>query len=161
MSASPSEPPPLLSVERLPPERGRGRSLVVAHGCCCCCCCCVHSVAGLAAGVAASIPGKDRQGARAVLFYWPAVSILSVLVMVGCGLREPLMGALVLALGLPAVQLTASVISLIGIVATSPDPATRLADLKRLGLITLVSLGAAVAGTIAMIMGGIMLSALK
>src|SRR5262245_31272193 len=77
---------PRVQVEAHPPERGKGRPVVVACGCsCCCCCCCLHTVGGVvgAAVMSAATAGVDgdalasRSVAKRV--YW-----LSVLFLVAC-----------------------------------------------------------------------------
>lgn len=133
--------------------------MVVASGSCsCCCCCCLHSVGGL---IGAAIPTKNPPGVHTGLadrIYWLVFSTLVLLsFLYAFGSTEELTTvALGLAIALPSVQLAASVIA-VGLLLVSPAQ-HKGACLKRIGLISLLSFGGAVLGSLVMFVIGVMLS---
>ena len=136
-----------------PPERKRGSTVLMAHGCCCCC---LHSVGGVAGAVVGSIrrtpdpetlttPDAVRREEElsaahrlAVKNYWLAFVICGFVTIVLTGLlnrQDPFLGTFLTVLLLPAVQLLASVVTLVRIRVR--PPARKQECLRRLGRITL------------------------
>lgn len=143
-----------------PPERRRGCTTLLSAGSCCCCCCCLHSLGGVVGAIVGGSRGLPPTAAEhlearsaeryAVKVYWRSMVAVVVLALIASLLENPgsesvLIALLVVALGLPAGQLAASVIALITLNAL---PHARKADsLRRLGRITLYSLVGGLIGT--------------
>jgi hypothetical protein len=151
--------------------------VVLPCGCCCCCCCCLHTIGGLVGGISGSLTRIDRprrpldpdfpfpfrrdemedeatfpSGAM----YWLLVSFLcavtAVVFYVGEGARDPtalLWGLGVAIMILPALQLGASVIAVIGVALFYTE---RTVAFIRIGKITLWSFVGTMAGLF--LMGG-------
>jgi hypothetical protein len=166
-------------VEAHPPERlRRARTVTLPCACCSCCCCCLHTVGGLIGGVVGSVtvlPARTRpvdpdfpfpyrrdeldEEAPVVpagLLYWMLVSLLMVLTAgwfyVDQGARNPqdlLVGLLVGIFVLPALQLGASLLTVIAVAVVYRDKANAF---RRVGHITLWSFVGTLAGLL--LMGG-------
>ena len=125
--------------------------MIVASGSCsCCCCCCLHTVGGL---IGASLGAKNPPGVHTGLadrIYWLVFLTLVLLSFIYAfeTTQEYVGMALILAIALPLVQLAASAIAA-GLVLVSPAQQKR-ACLKRIGEISLKSLGLAAMGAFAM-----------
>jgi streptolysin S family bacteriocin protoxin len=151
-----------LEFEALPPERRRSRSIIVASGsCCCCCCCCLHTIGGLV-GAAIGTGTRDvTPGVNTGLadkLYWLNVSVL-FMISVAYGMAvsgELVFAALGVALGLPAVQLLASVFAA-GLVLISPAQ-NKGACLRRIGKITAWSVGLTFLGAAPFLVLGVVLN---
>jgi hypothetical protein len=154
--------------------------LLQGGGCgCTCCCCCLHSVGGLVGGIIGSrkyvepylepnpdltspFPfRRDQEQAISVLsatgLYWAlVVSLVGVCGVAGLfltnGMRPDslLIGLLFAFMVLPGIQLTASLLALIGVALFASEKRTAL---RRIGKITLWSFLGSVFGTIAMALG--------
>jgi hypothetical protein len=103
----------------LPPERG-SRSVILAGGCCttcCCCCCCLHVVGGLiGAAITAAAPTQAAtypvRYAKAA--YWKSLLYCTVLaVLLASAAGGYWWGIGVLFVGLPLVQLLASLLAIL------------------------------------------------
>ena len=123
--------------------------------CCCCCSCCLHAVGGVGGGLAATTVtlarAKDRQSAGwGAAAYWIAFALfVGLSQVVAVILEEPLVGFILALLGLPLLQLAASVAALVAIlVGPVRDKGAAAAAV---GWITLWSTVAAVAGGIVMV----------
>jgi hypothetical protein len=175
-------PAPELTVEAHPPERGRSGDVVLpAVGCCCCCCCCLHTIGGLAGGLAGTFQGLPARPRKmldpdspfpfrrdefedegpllpAGVLYWLMVSLLVVVTIVwpfffggssflgrgAPGRVDALWAGLFTAVMiLPALQLGASILTLIAVALFYPE---RYLPLHRLGRITLWSFVGTMAG---------------
>jgi hypothetical protein len=151
------------SVVRLtvhPPERRRRSTILAAAACSCCCCCCLHSVGGLAGALrggfggrrppqeglspeeaqrdAQVVRGAERRAIKA--YWWSTLIVVGISLGAGAvesGIGEAWVGALVLAMALPAGQLVASVLTLIYLNVFPPE--RKDAALRRLGRITLMA----------------------
>ncbi len=126
----------------LPPERRRS-SLEATAACGTCCCCCVHSLSGVISAVVVSCKPHPGRGPAALL-YWSSLLVLALLQF---GLVEGAIGLLLL---LPAVQLEASIVSLV--LASVIPLYDRRAVCRRILGITLWSLVWALIGIVFMIM---------
>jgi hypothetical protein len=151
--------------------------VVLPCGCCCCCCCCLHTIGGLIGGIAGSLSRIDRPRRPldpdfpfpfrrdemedevtfpAGVLYWLLVSFLSAATAVGYywneGAARPddlFIGLLVAVFFLPAIQLGASLLALIGVAVFYTE---KTVALIRIGKITLWSFVGTIAGI--MLMGG-------
>ncbi len=157
------------------PERRR-RPVVLAGGCCtscCCCCCCLHVIGGLVgAGLAGdsgvklarlSLPGmspsptldaKSRPESpvdavrRVQRIYWGALGLTIVLVaLISVWLGGPFATMVILLLGLPVLQLAASVIASIRVAALA-GPHHRRAQGEVVRITAYGLLGAAIGGAL-------------
>jgi hypothetical protein len=162
-----------------PPER-LVRSLARGHiaGGCCCCCCCLHSLGSLAGAVLGSFFPSERPSAGAMpasaklrddeldgparnaparsaanTIYW--LVTLGVLVLASMfaiargGSFDATSALFVLAIFLPALQLAASLISLL-IFVSVPELRQDSRIWKRLGFVTLWSIGGCLLGLLIM-----------
>ena len=144
--------------EKHQPERRRAASdHVMCNGGCCCCSCCLHSLGGLIGAAIAT--GKSREPAENLVLkcYWLVLVSLTGVTMLITSQDSVGMGVILILLYLPAVQLAASVVTLIWIGMRSASSLEKKANLVTLGRITLWSFLAALAGLVAMILGGKML----
>jgi streptolysin S family bacteriocin protoxin len=153
-----------VSVTRHPPERRRSPITLAAAGCCCCCCCCcVHSILGLVgAGLGSArksgetpprygiAPPKAKteeelkaaigSSRSAVGLYWMTLVVLTVATgaVTGFNSRGSEAGFAifcVVGLGLPLIQLAASLVALV-IVMVGPFKSRGAAG-EQIGMITL------------------------
>jgi hypothetical protein len=125
-AAQPDPTPVGLQVH--PPERRHRPVIVASPSCCCCCCCCLHTIGGLAGAGMASASPRGRAGTR---LYWQTfgvltgISLFGGLLYAGVVERELYGGVVVtlvlLALGLPFVQLIAALVAA-AVVALRPGP---------------------------------------
>ena len=160
---------PSILFQAHPPERKRGSTVLMAHGCCCCCC--LHSIGGIAGSIWGSIrrnapdpetlttPEAVRKEEEltaahrlAVKVYWLAFVVSGFVAIVLTTLinrESAFVGALLTVLSLPGVQLLASGITLIRIQLR--PPARKEACLRRLGKITLFGFLGALIGSIGLV----------
>jgi hypothetical protein len=176
------KPSPAVVIESHPPERRR-RTETLMCGCCCCCCCCLHTIGGLIGSAIApafgrkdrlplhyyydeeygiELPSIARGGMSAVPVFWMLTGVFAVLVMflsmLSSGRGESIVvGLIILALTFPGVQLAAAVCVAIWLgISQRHDKAYQF---KQLGKITLGLVLGTVAGILAMVAIGVMMSA--
>lgn len=157
-------------IARLPPERLERMAVVGSVCCssCCCCCCCLHALGGLvgaAMGSAwAAVPttgdATDRASARdaaalTVAVHWTIVVALSVTAFVIGSLTDVhdgiWIGLASVVIGLPVFQLAAFVLGLV-LTPFFPVP-SKVASLKALGKIALVSFIGSLVGAGLLVVG--------
>jgi|GEM_PF-2885654 len=124
-------PKPALKFDVHPPERRRKTGGVIVPGCCCCCCCCLHTLGGLIG--AAIAPSHSPGEMRGKAIYWRGLGITALLSIVfghlltyvgnhpGRAGDEPFVVLFMIFMFFPAVQLAASVLSLIYVAAGSME----------------------------------------
>ncbi len=175
-SRSPSRASPI-HVEAHPPERRRqGGPVILPCGCCCCCCCCLHSLGSLVGGIVGTVQ-PVKTGPRPVdpdfpfpfrrdefelegpvlpvgILYWLLVcfglGVCAVWYVLAEGVNRPesLYAVLFIwILGLPAVQLGASLVAAIAVAFFYSDKAAAAA---RIGKITIWSVVGTLIGIAAM-----------
>jgi hypothetical protein len=151
-----------------PPERKRRSTVLLVHGCCCCC---LHSAGGIAGSIWGSLrrnaPSPDslttpeavRQEEEvktahrlAVKVYWLVFTILSFLSIVVTTLinhEDAIVGAVLTLIYLPALQLLASLLTLLWI--PMKEPVRKQVFLRRLGRISLYGFLGALIGSIGLV----------
>jgi hypothetical protein len=151
-----------------PPERKRRSTVLLAHGCCCCC---LHGAGGIAGSIWGSLrrnapwpdslttPEAVRQEEElkaahrlAVKVYWLVLTIMSFLSIVVTSLlyrEDAIFGAVLTVIFLPALQLLASLLSLLWI--PMKPPVRKRECLRRLGKITLYGVLGALIGSIGLV----------
>lgn len=156
------------------PERGRRSTTLMAHGCCCCCCC-LHSIGGIAGavwgGVRRNAPDPDtlttqarvdeEEGLKAarrltIRAYWlilTLIAFVSIAIGVVANPSESVIGAIIVALLLPAGQLLASIITLVFLAVKNPP--RKDDSLRVLGRITLFAFLGGVIGVVGMVVVGL------
>jgi hypothetical protein len=157
---------PLVTITRHPPEHGNAATPeVLPAGCCCCCCCCLHTLGGLIGAITGSVmhvaPTPVRMDPDApfpfrrdefedegpvlpvTALYWLLVlflmSVTAVWYYIQQGATNPealFLGLLIAFMILPALQLGASLLSLLAVALFYP---TQSVPLRRVGKITLWS----------------------
>lgn len=159
----------------------RGVIVACTASCCCCCCCCLHTLGGIvgaavASGIQARLPAnpgpteraRRDSSAKATQLYWRVLLALGgLLALIGImlayggvsqGPQAPdwqniafVIGA-GFALGLPFLQVIASVVALI-LIAIFWDArySDKTAAQKRIVVITGATIAGAVAGTVVMV----------
>jgi hypothetical protein len=161
----PPEHGPLAAPEALP------------AGCCCCCCCCLHTIGGIVGAISGSVLNIPAQPVQmndpdspfpfrrdvfedegpvlpVTALYWLLVLFLcgvtSVWYYLSQGAANPenlMVGGLIALMILPALQLGASLLSLLAVAAFYP---ARTTPLKRVGKITLWSFAGTMVGVLLM-----------
>lgn len=164
-----------VSIVAHPPERRRRPGTVAACGCCCCCCCCLHSLGGIVGAAMGSVKTtapapyrprvpssksadilaeEPRSGGQAIAIYWLTLLglVLATAILVGAtagGGEAGVIAVLLVALGLPLLQLGASLVAWF-IVLLGPVR-DKGAAAERIGKITLAAFLWALAGVLIMI----------
>jgi hypothetical protein len=168
---------PLTIIRHPPEHGPGGTPDVLPAGCCCCCCCCLHTLGGLIGAVVGSVNPIQAAPVRmsdpdspfpfrrdefedegpvmpATALYWLLVvfliAVTAVWYYVDRGARNPediLFGLLIALMIFPALQLGASLLSLIAVALFYPS---RSMPLKRVGKITLWSFVGTIAGIVFM-----------
>jgi hypothetical protein len=168
-----------LTIIRHPPEHGAmATPEVLPAGCCCCCCCCLHTLGGLVGAIGGSVghipPTPVRMDPDApfpfrrdeledegpilpvTALYWLLLlflmSVTAVWYYINQGANNPEslgVGLVVAFMILPALQLGASILSLIAVALFYPSRST---PLRRVGKITLWSFAGTLIGVA--LMGG-------
>jgi len=172
---------PPVQMQAHPPERRQRGGVNLACGAttCCCCCCCLHSVGGLVGAAVAPVlgtaqpkpwrqrlvqhyyddedePQRAQPGVSGAGLYW----LLLLAVTPGAAgvvfllVRDVLVTGILLALGLPLLQIGASVLSFIGL-ALWPRPDQTL-QMSQVGKITLGSVVGTVLGLVVMVGLGVL-----
>jgi hypothetical protein len=173
---------PSVVIDSHPPERRR-RTETLMCGCCCCCCCCLHTVGGLIGSAIApafgrkdrlplhyyydeeygiELPSIARGGVSTVPVFWTLTGVFSVLAVFLSGIAGDrgegvVVGLVILALTFPGIQLAAAVVCAIWLgVSPRHDKAYQF---KQLGKITAGLVLGTIAGILAMVAIGVMMSA--
>ena len=167
-----------IAIERMPAERdARAGVAAAAGGCCCCCCCCLHTVGGLIGAATARAPALPSEAAPPTAVvgastaeprysvskqYWLMLLAVSVFAspLFFFVIEESAAAAETFwfyALLLPALQLAASVVTLVvELVPRAPRPGRRQ-RLQHLGSITLRTFIGAMIGVVIMLVIGVSL----
>ena len=162
-----------------PEHGSGGAACVAPAGCCCCCCCCLHTIGGLVGAITGSVSLIEAQPIRmadpdspfpfrrdefedegpvlpiAALYWLLVVFLIGVTCVVtyfetGATQPETLgWGLFVAFMILPALQLAASLLSLLAVAVFYP---AKSMPLKRVGKITLWSFAGTMIGLL--LMGG-------
>jgi len=140
--------------EKHQPERRRGvGGYLFCNGGCCCCCCCLHSLGGLIGAAAATAKRESSTGGLVVGCYWTVLASLTVAIFAWACASAEGFDIIIALFFLPAVQLAASLVTFIWVLARSAHSPDKQAGLQTLGRITLWSFLGALAGGFAMIIG--------
>lgn len=141
--------------------------LPLACGCSCCCCCCLHTVGGLVGAAVATaheagptaattVRARTRGASRYWISFGGTLGAWAVIAALYGLLEKQLGGAVGLALGglllgLPLLQLVASVVAALGCLRER-DPGERALALRRVFRITGGAMGGAAVGTFVMVL---------
>ena len=174
---SPAGDAPLTITRHPPEHGPRAAPDVLPAGCCCCCCCCLHTIGGMVGAITGSVVQLPAQPMRmtdpdspfpfrrdvfedegpvlpVTALYWLLVLFLcgvtSVWYYIAQGANQPEalgVGLLIAFMILPALQLAASLLSLLAVLLFYP---AWTVPLKRVGKITVWSFSGTMIGVLLM-----------